>query len=74
LAEVKWSLGSVISSKGQAEQKIPQATLQFDLKKDENDEKNCDQMQPIVVQFNHEQLYNLHEQMQQIQEKLDSLK
>lgn len=68
LADVKWSLGSTISSKNQAELKIPHATLQFDLKKD------GEQLQPIVAQFDHQQLFNLHEQLQQIQEKLDSLK
>jgi hypothetical protein len=67
LDDVKWSLGWCVSSKGNADQRTPHATLEFDL-------KSADKVEPLLVQLDHRQLFGLHEQMHQIQEKLDSLK
>ncbi|XP_059490040.1 COMM domain-containing protein 10 [Neocloeon triangulifer] len=70
LDDIQWSIGAAISSKSKAELKSPHATIQFSLKNDKNDQDQ----QPITVQMNHEQLLDLHQKLQGIQDKLDSLK
>ncbi|XP_065336905.1 uncharacterized protein Vlet [Cloeon dipterum] len=67
LDDIHWSLGASISSKSQAEQKSPHAILQFTMKNQKDSEA-------ITVQMNHEQLFSLHQSLQSIQDKLDSLK
>ena len=69
LQDVNWNLNLQISSESVKKQKLPKALLQLKISS-----KNEDSPTDLIMQFNHEELYEFYQKIEKIQSQLDSLR
>ncbi|XP_042888908.1 COMM domain-containing protein 10-like isoform X2 [Penaeus japonicus] len=74
LADISWDLHLKTASSGCARQTHPIAHLQLSLSCKEPSSTKMGPMESLVMQFDQDQLYQLYDQMEQIQANLDALR
>ncbi|XP_031221508.1 COMM domain-containing protein 10 isoform X2 [Mastomys coucha] len=68
LETVGWQLNLQMAHSAQAKLQSPQAVLQLAVSKDD-----CQNMEKVLVEFNHKELFDFYNKLETIQAQLDSL-
>ena len=70
LEDINWRLNLQLGQSFQSRQKIPNAIFQLDLS---DESKPTGEKEEVTVEFSREELYSFYEELEKMQEQLDSL-
>ncbi|XP_042617418.1 COMM domain-containing protein 10 isoform X1 [Cyprinus carpio] len=73
LDHVGWQLNLQMASSSRSRLKEPHAVLNLGLRTEDDAEVNAERLQDVFVEFSHQDLLDLYNQMEMIQTQLDSL-
>ncbi|KAI6660890.1 hypothetical protein LOD99_13614 [Oopsacas minuta] len=70
LEDINWRLNLQLGQSFQSRQKIPKAIFQLELS---DESKPVEEREQVTVEFSREELYRLYDELEKIQDQLDSL-